>query len=480
METAKHSFKLLRRPNLGPPVSRIGMASILFICVLGLAAAATVGYSAHETYKQSNIERTKSIAEALPTSELSKLAGDEVIGTENKYDEIRERLQRIKQSNNDIRTVYITVIRNNQIFYIADSEKLSDGDHSRTGDIYNDPTLGHYQSFQSQRTYFGGPWTDNYGSWMTSAAPIFDQDKGVFLALLSIDSPASHYKYDLGIRMLVPIFIALTASILLWKIDHVRRKHEEITQLKNQFVSIASHELRSPLSGMLWAIQTLLNDKDTTQAQSRILEDMHKSTASSIATVNEILDLSVFEREKVGKIQKVDMDLNAATREVVKNLKLGASEKHIDLHLAHLAHLAPVHGDPGAIKRSIMNVVSNAIKYSPEGSTIKVNYTYTDKLHRISVKDQGIGIPKKDQKKVLNGYYRSKNAVKVQSTGTGLGLYVSKLIIEEHGGKMDLVSDEGNGTEITMSLPRLPEKESAKKDESSEPDASPRQPLHQA
>lgn len=481
METAKHSFKLLRKPNLGPPVSRIGMASIVFICVLGLAAAATVGYSAHETYKQSSIERTKSIAEALPTSELSKLANDEVIRSENKYEEIRERLQRIKQSNNDIRTIYITVMRDNQIFYIADSENKDEPDAAQTGDIYHNPTIGHYQSFQSQRTYFGGPWSDKTGTWMTSAAPIYDQEKGVFIALLSIDSPAAHYTYDLGIRMLVPIFIALTASILLWKIDHVRRKHEEITQLKNQFVSIASHELRSPLSGMLWAIQTLLNDKDTTEAQSRILEDMHKSTASSIATVNEILDLSVFERDKVGKIQKVDMDLNAATREVIKNLKLGASEKHIDLHLAHLAHLAPVHGDPGAIKRSIMNVVSNAIKYSPEGSTIKIHYGYTDKLHRISVKDQGIGIPKKDQKKVLNGYYRSKNAVKVQSTGTGLGLYVSKLIIEEHGGKMELVSEEGSGTEITMSLPRLPEKESKEtiaKDESNGPDASPHQPLH--
>jgi signal transduction histidine kinase len=272
---------------------------------------------------------------------------------------------------------------------------------------------------------------------------------------------------------LVPIFIAITASILLWKIDHVRRKHDEISQLKNQFVSIASHELRSPLSGMLWAIQTLLQDKDTTPRQAQILEDMHKSTASSIATVNEILDLSVFERGKVGKIQKVDMDLNAATREVVKNLRLGAAEKHIDLHLSHLAQPAPIHGDPGAIKRSIMNLVSNAIKYSPEGSTIKIAYGHTKSMHSITVKDQGIGIPAKDQKKVLSGYYRSKNAIKVQSTGTGLGLYVTKLMIEQHGGNMSLSSEEGRGTTITIQLPILP------KGNTSEPNASQPQQPHQ-
>lgn len=455
MESLKHSFRLIRKPVFSPPASRMGTASIIFICVLGVAAAATVGYSAHESFKQANIERAKSLAEALPTSEVSKLKDEKVIGAENKYTDVRSRLQRIKQSDDDIRTVYITAMRDNQIFYLADSENKSDDDFAQSGDIYQDPPLGLYQVFQTQRTYFGGPWTDKYGTWMSSAAPVYDQKTGIFIGVLSIDSPAYSYFYDIGLRMLVPIFIAITASVLLWKIDNVRRKHDEIAQLKNQFVSIASHELRSPLSGMLWAIQTLLQDASTTAKQSAILEDMHKSISSSIATVNEILDLSVFERDKVGKIQKVEMDLNAATREVVKNLKLGAAEKNITLHISHLAIAAPVMGDPGAIKRSIMNLLSNAIKYSPSGSTIKIAYNHTAKNHMVSIKDQGIGIPKKDQKKVLRGYFRSKNAIKAQGSGTGLGLYVTKLIIENHGGKMLLESEEGRGTKITVTLPRL-------------------------
>lgn len=454
MNPLKHSFKLMRKPAFAPPASRIGTASIVFICLLGVAAAATVGYSAHENYKQTNIERTKSIAEALPTSELSKLKDEKVVGAEHKYTEVRERLQRIKQSDDDIRTIYITAERDNQIFYVTDSENKSDDDLAQAGDKYQNPSLGLFQTFQTQKTYFGGPWTDKYGTWMSAATPLFDQKTGIFIGVLSIDSPAQSYFYDIGLRMLVPIFITITASILLWKIDNVRRKHEEISQLKNQFVSIASHELRSPLSGMLWAIQTLLQDKDTTARQSKILEDMHKSTASSIATVNEILDLSVFERDRVGKMQKVEMDLNAATREVVKNLKLGAAEKNIELHVSHLAVPAMIMGEPGALKRSIMNLVSNAIKYSPAGSTIKIAYTHTKRNHSISIKDQGIGIPKKDLKKVLRGYYRSGNAVKIQSSGTGLGLYVTKLIVEDHGGKMFLESEEGHGTKITISMPR--------------------------
>jgi signal transduction histidine kinase len=288
---------------------------------------------------------------------------------------------------------------------------------------------------------------------MSSASPIFDPDSGAFIGMLGIDSLPDQYYYDLASRVAVPILIALTASLLLWKIDNVRRKHDEITQLKSQFVSIASHELRSPLSGMMWAIQSLLKDEETTIKQAKLLEDMFKSTQSSLSTVNEILDMSVFERANVTKIQKVDMDLNIAMREVLKNLKLGASEKSIEIKTRNLDVAAPLEGDPGAIKRSLMNIVANALKYSPEHSTVSITYQRLHDKHIIKVADKGIGIPKRDIPKVLNGYFRAKNAVKIQSTGTGLGLYVSKLIIEKHKGEIELMSKEGTGTLVSLTLP---------------------------
>jgi signal transduction histidine kinase len=100
-----------------------------------------------------------------------------------------------------------------------------------------------------------------------------------------------------------------------------------------------------------------------------------------------------------------------------------------------------------------MNLVANAIKYSPEGSQVLIAYQRIHNTHILKVADKGIGIPKKDLHKVLRGYYRSKNAIKIQSTGTGLGLYVTKLITEQHHGKLKLTSIEGKGTVISVELP---------------------------
>lgn len=429
------------------------MISIAFICLLGLSAAGLTGIAARESYTQSSIERTRSIAEALPSTEISALSGKKSDLTKNEYKLTKDRLSRVKSANNDIQLIHITQLHDNTIVYAVDSEKFASGKYTQPGTVYLGNNIGLYQAFLGQNTYFEGPYSSMNGYQMTSAAPIYDSKTGAFIGMLGIDSPASQFFIDIATRMMIPILIALTASLLLWKIDQTRRKHEEILTLKNQFVSIASHELRSPLSGMLWAVQSLLQDKSTSKHQAEILTDMFKSTESSITTVNEILDLSAFDQSRVAPKQRVEMDLNAAAREVLKNLKLSAAEKHITLDARHLDEPASILGDPSVIKRSLTNLIANAIKYSPAKSTVRVIYRKQGHNHQITVSDKGIGIPKRDQKRVLNGYFRAKNAVKMQSSGTGIGLYVTKLIIEQHKGKLTLTSVENHGTSITVQLP---------------------------
>jgi len=103
-----------------------------------------------------------------------------------------------------------------------------------------------------------------------------------------------------------------------------------------------------------------------------------------------------------------------------------------------------------------MNIVSNAIKYSPENSPITFLYDSKEDMHVIGVRDHGIGIPEEEQTKVLEGYYRATNATKVQAHGTGLGLWVTRLIVEKHGGVLRLDSKVGKGTTIYASFPKPP------------------------
>ena len=147
--------------------------------------------------------------------------------------------------------------------------------------------------------------------------------------------------------------------------------------------------------------------------------------------------------------------MTAVMRQVSGTLRLGAQEKNITIDdSGKWPKQAYVLGGVGALKRAAMNIIANAIKYSPDGSTVTVGFRKSaNNEHIISVSDHGIGIPEDEQEKVLRGYYRASNASAVQAHGTGLGLWVTSMVLSEHGGRIWFNSKENEGTTIFMALP---------------------------
>jgi two-component system sensor histidine kinase VicK len=177
-----------------------------------------------------------------------------------------------------------------------------------------------------------------------------------------------------------------------------------------------------------------------------------------VSTINEILDLSIFERGSNPKLKHEPVDLASIMTYIQNTLTLGAQEKQLDIVMAKTwPDVAMTQGDVAALKRAFMNLLSNAIKYSYDSSTVTITYRRENNRHIVGVMDRGIGIAKEDRDKIFGGYYRAVNATKTQAHGTGLGLFVSKLIVEEHHGKVWLDSEEGRGTTIFVSLPATDE-----------------------
>src|SRR5690606_9512802 len=234
-----------------------------------------------------------------------------------------------------------------------------------------------------------GPHRDRWGPSLSAYAPIIDPGSNTIYAMVAIHTPAVNYYGQLLIYTLVPILLTAIPLVGLMRDRKLETKEREITGLKNQFVSIASHELRSPITGMLWAIQSLLkSEENLTKEQRNLLNDMYNSTASSLATVNEILDLSVFERGEAASLQRETVDMLAVISEVTKTLKLGAEEKNIEIiRSGEWPDRAFVSGDVAALKRSLMNIVSNAIKYSTQDSKVELTYNYKAQQHRFGVRD---------------------------------------------------------------------------------------------
>jgi signal transduction histidine kinase len=346
---------------------------------------------------------------------------------------------------------------NELAFFYVDSENEHSPDYSPPGQVYGEASTQLLSAFTEESPFVEGPIRDSYGNWVSALAPVVDESSGKVVAILGVDMPAKSYYMRIATYSMIPILLSALPLLVLVRNRRLEAKEREITDLKTQFVSVASHELRSPLSGTLWGVQSLIKPgkgKKLTKEQEQILTDVYNNTASSLATVNEILDFSIFDRGKADKLQREEVNLVDVLKDVQKPLSLTILEAGVEISFVDKwpKNVVTI-GDPGALKRAFSNILSNAIKYSPRGRRIEIALHTDGKEHVIGIRDHGIGIPKSEQKNVLEGYYRAANATKVKAHGTGMGLWVTKLIIEQHHGKLWLTSKENSGTTVFVALP---------------------------
>lgn len=434
---------------------RLTSVIIMLVIITGIASALFAGITVDLRGRDYLRGRAQTIADTLPAESISFLDGEANDADKFEYRELKALLERIKANNPDLNYVYLMRQRGVDIVFLVDATDPSQAElFSPPGEIYVEATEQLFSGFSGNQPFVEGPSRDRWGLWLSALAPVTDPSSGQVVAWVGIDTPALNYYFEVAIYALVPLCLAAIPLAGLLRDRKLEHKQWEITQLKQQFVSIASHELRSPLTGMVWAIQSLLKQSENmTEEQKQLLHDMFQSAQASTATINEILDLTVFERRQADNLHRDDVELVTAIQEVHKTLNLGAQEKRLTIEMEHFPESAHTVGDLSAIKRAFMNILSNSVKYSFEGSTITIGYRRDGAQHVMSIRDHGIGIPASELEKVLEGYHRATNAVKVQAKGTGLGLWITRLVIEEHGGKLWLTSEENKGTTVFIALP---------------------------
>ncbi len=437
---------------LARPMQYLTSATAVVIAV-GIIGSALAGANAIQINKDLMQSRAVSAAAAFSGDEIEALSGSISDISNPTYQSLKRRLVSVRQGNSGTRFVYLLGKNDrNDVIFLADSESDSSADYSAPGLAYPEASGLLRSTFYNDEPIIEGPLADSYGNWVTAAAPVKDES-GKIVAVLGIDTPANDYYEQIAVRATIPLILAAIPVAVLIYNRRLARKQHEITELKTQFVSIASHELRSPLTGTLWGIQSLLKAKHQPD-QEKTMTAIYNNVASSLATVNEILDFSIFDRGKESKLQREIVDLRLVLRDVLKLHELTAEERELTfVHIGKWPKEALTIGDQGALKRALSNIISNAIKYSPDGSKVEVALHTEGDRHVIGIRDHGIGIPKTEQRKVLRGYYRAANASKVQAYGTGMGLWVTKMLIEQHRGRLWMNSKEDVGTTFFISLP---------------------------
>lgn len=244
------------------------------------------------------------------------------------------------------------------------------------------------------------------------------------------------------------------------ELDKARRIAEEATIAKSSFLASMSHEIRTPLNGIIGMTDLILMDKDIPQSYFEHLIDIKQSSESLLEIINEILDISKIEAEKL-EIEKVRFSIREVISKVVRLLSVKTFEKKLDFLCIHDPDLPDtVIGDPTRIRQVLVNLLGNAIKFTELGSiTLQVETISVNKEEirlRFSVHDTGIGIPPEKIGRLFEYYNQVETATFRTYGGTGLGLTISKKLVELMGGTIGVESRVGSGSSFFFTIPLKP------------------------
>ncbi len=235
-----------------------------------------------------------------------------------------------------------------------------------------------------------------------------------------------------------------------------------LAKMKDQFLANMSHELRTPLNAVLGLSEALMENiyGPLTPKQRESLRTIEYSGRHLLELINDVLDLSKIQAERMS-LDVADIDLNGLSQQVLRLLQAQASAHQQRLHFSSSGPVEIIKGDPKRLKQILINLVSNAVKFTPGGGEagIEVNYVDADEV-RLTVWDTGIGIPAAQQDLIFEPFVQLDGDLARQHAGTGLGLALAAKLITMHDGRLDVDSAPGQGSRFTLTLPihgpRLP------------------------
>lgn len=447
-------------------------------------------------------------ANSIDTNDLA------VLQTESDWEKpewsrVVNRLNKIKYSNEDIVFMYIfrkKATDQRMMEFVADADSINpyaneSGDPSKYVDVNRDgivepdgpdklqwPGQEYPEATEIPETWeaYNGPltskdlYTDAYGTVLTGYAPIRDSDGNV-AAILATDIKAGDFltisRQTLQPFLLFIIFLVFIISILTVIIIHTWKKYtksleefsnkisesneklKELDQLKSEFLSLATHQIRAPLTAIKGYSSMLVEGDfgELPEKANNSVKIILKSCQNLINIVGDFLNISRIEQGRM-TYEKSIFDVNELVREVSDEIKPNVENAGLTLTL-DIDQKSPlkINADRGKIKQVIGNLIDNSIKYTINGSINVLVFEERGKV-KIAIKDSGVGIDESEISKLFNKFSRTKDANKTNVIGTGLGLYIAKKMTEVHNGDIKVASGGvGKGTTFTIELPKYVE-----------------------
>jgi len=279
---------------------------------------------------------------------------------------------------------------------------------------------------------------------------------GLVITISALTAYAIGTRYVEDPRM-VALMVLLTTAILFIIAIIITNSFErlaEANRMKSEFVGIVSHQLRSPLSNLKWATELLMSGKlgKTEEKQTEYFKILKENSDRMGELIKDLLIVSRIETAKL-PIKKVEFSLEDLVKELIKEFRPFAQASNVEIEFQAKRNLPKIFADPSQIRLVIENLSDNAIRYIDGKGVVEIKVERQEKNLYLEIRDTGVGIPEEEQKYIFQKFFRSENVLKYQTQGSGLGLYISRAIIEKSGGKIGFKSEENKGSTFWFTLP---------------------------
>ncbi|MDD2731943.1 MAG: HAMP domain-containing sensor histidine kinase [Candidatus Pacebacteria bacterium] len=279
---------------------------------------------------------------------------------------------------------------------------------------------------------------------------------GLIIILTSIGSYliGSSYITDPSLVALIVIIITGVLFIISYIITRSFERLAEASRMKSEFINIVSHQLRSPITNIKW-IADFLTSEDVEIADNK-KDEYYTHLKENISRMVELIDdLLIVSKIEEGSfpLKKTKSSLNDLVYEVIERSKAFAEVCNIKIVFNPKESLPSAFFDPNLIKLVVENLIDNAIRYTKKGGRVEIETECRKNRLYFSIKDNGVGIPKQDQKYIFGKFFRAENAMRNQTKGSGLGLYIAKSIIIKSGGRIWFDSEANKGTTFHFLIP---------------------------
>lgn len=301
-----------------------------------------------------------------------------------------------------------------------------------TDRIHPDDTESIDNSLNTSLSRHGDTWKKEYRFKKANGEYVYCQDRGFI-----------EYRHNKPVRMVGSI------------IDISRQK--ALDRAKDEFISVASHQLRTPLGSIRWNLELLLEkERVLSKELSGYAHEAYTSTLRMAGLVNDLLSVARIEQDRVQHIPE-KTDLVDIIKAAIAEINSIAKRRDIRIDISDLQkkHMEVIL-DPKRFREVIQNLLSNAVKYTPPKGSVAVTVEKHPKDFVVSISDNGIGIPAEDQSKLFTKFYRATNVTTTDTEGSGLGLFVVRSYVETWGGRIWFTSKENKGTTFYVSIPHKP------------------------